>query len=56
MIYEMGNFLCVLASIVIACIILLYPWGVTVLKINEFFSFLRGFSGKGSAGCMATAL
>lgn len=39
MIYEMGNFLCVLASIVIICIILLYPWGFTVLKINNFFSF-----------------
>lgn len=39
MIYEMGNFLCVLASIVIMCIILLYPWVVTVLRINDFFSF-----------------
>lgn len=34
-----------LASIVITCIILLYPWGVIVLRINDFFSFL-GFRWK----------
>lgn len=39
------NFLCVLASIVITCIILLYPWGVTVLKVDDPFS-VWVFSGK----------
>lgn len=36
MIYEMSNFLCILASIVITRVIL-YPWGV--VDDDEFFYF-----------------